>query len=234
MVESYGVDVVRKLWEDRSLYSPGNDDLLWFRDAWERMGIGEISKVTNYYAINAAKLITGQSGRFDDGGKLVGKINPEFKGFGIGASDTNKVRAWATSIGGYAIYPAKISRHSIPEGMNVAAYSSSPENKGNLVVVHAPSLNTEVYEATAQERIIGLLESDTALYLINVTGKAGDSWNFYGTYRSVGISKRKLGVSPNYTQTRDLLGRSRSGKSASQILIDVSDDKGAARRRIEH
>ena len=45
---------------------------------------------------------------------------------------------------------------------------------------------------------------------------------------------RKLGVSPNYTQTRDLLGRSRSGKSASQILIDVSDDKGAARRRIEH
>jgi len=234
VVESYGVDVVRKLWEDRSLNSPGNDDLLWFREAWERMGIGEISKVTNYYAINSAKLITGQRGEFDDNGKLVGKINPEFKPFKIGISDTDKVSSWTTSIGGYAIYPAEISRNSIPAGMNIATYSSSPENKGNLVVVHAPSLNTEVYEATTQEHIIGLSESDTALYLINITGKAGDSWNFYGTNRSVGISKRNLGVSPNYTQTRDLLGRSRSGKSASQILIDVSDDKGAARRRIEH
>ena len=234
LVDLYGTDIVRKLWEDRAKYSPDNDDAAWFTAAWKRLGIDTISRVTKYYAENVVKFVTKQPSAFDDNGKLIGKISPNVTNLTFYSMDTTPSRAFATGTGAYAVYPINISKTNV-SGKNLAVRCDFPENGGNLVVVRLPSMDTKVYDVIDGEYVFSFDAGDTAIIFTNVTGIAGNSWDYYMTSRpSSGISKRKLGLSPNYTQTRDLLGRSRSGKSASQILIDVSDDKGAARRRIEH
>jgi len=233
LVDLYGTDIVRKLWEDRAKYSPDNDDAVWFTAAWKRLKIDTLSTLEKYYSINAVKLITGQSGAFDDGGKLIRKINPTFEAMSIAKVDTTPSQAYGSLIGAYSIYPIALPRQNFPSGMKIAAHSVYPHDEGLLIAVHYPSMDMQFYP-NSHDVAFEYPDTDTMLLLVNAPGGTGNSWDYYATSQSVGISKRKLGLSPNYTQTRDLLGRSRSGKSASQILIDVSDDKGAARRRIEH
>lgn len=234
LVDLYGTDVVRKLWEDRANYSPGNDDAVWFTAAWKRLGIDTISNVTKYYAENAVKLITGQAGKFDDDGKLIGKINPSFQSMSFIERDTTVSAGWSSSIGAYAIYPIMLTKANSLNGKNVCAAIGYENDGGVLVAVRYPSMKTEIYDISHPSYVLSWGEQDTMILFVNVTGNVGNGWVYYLSNQTSGISKRKFGLTPNYTQTRDLLGRSRSGKTASQILIDVSDDKGAARRRIEH
>jgi hypothetical protein len=136
------VDVIRKLWEDRAAIGAGNDDAAWFTAAWKRLKIDTISNLTKYYGTNAVKLITGQSGSFDDGGKLIGKINPSYNGITLYSTDTTSSSAWGAPIGPFAICPFGLSRSMLPvTNWNIVAIPEYPTLVGNLYVVHYPSIS---------------------------------------------------------------------------------------------
>lgn len=230
MVDLYGVDVIRKLWEDRAANSAGNDDAAWFKLAWNRLKLDTISNLTRYYAENAVKLITGQSGAFDDNGTLVGKINPTFDSFSLGSADTTRIECWSSYVGPYALYPIKLRRSNVPSGMNVAAFVDDTVGGGNLAVVHYPSKAMEVYSPSSADYIINWLSTDTMLLLVNATSSVGSSWDYFGTWSVSSVHPRYIHI-PVYTRSTDVLGRPVSSKGPGMIRIDLTSDGDGARRR---
>ncbi len=232
IVDLYGVNAIRKLWEDRAALAPGNDDAAWFKSAWARMKLDTISNLTRYYGENAVKLITGQSGKFDDGGALIGKVNPAFESFKLDARDTIESQSWTSLIGAYGIYPLALSKGDVPSGANVVALTNVPISGGNLVVVHYPSHFTQLFDVTNSDYVIGWLPTDTMLLLVNVTGEIGNSWNYYATTRTAGIHPRTTFLKPTaYTRSFDLFGRPVPSSGSRQVRIDLNATTDGSRRR---
>jgi hypothetical protein len=229
MVDLYGVHSIRKLWEDRAANDAGNDDAAWFKDAWKRLKLDTISHLTRYYGENAVKLITGQSSAFDDSGKLVGKIDPSTTPMRFWSVDTTPSSEWGTLAGPYAILPSTLSKSNLPAGLSLAFVTDSSAG-GNLYVLRYPSRKMEIYDVSSTTRILSFGDQDTMLELINVTGEADNSWNFYGTSQASSLRPRSYNL-PVYTRSTDVLGRPVSSQGPGMIRIDLTSDGDGARRR---
>lgn len=232
MVDLYGVDVIRKLWEDRAAIGAGNDDAAWFKAAWKRLKIDTISNLTKYYGTNAVKLITGQSGTFDDGGALVRKINPTIPTFTLSASDTTELNSWTASIGAYAIRPFEILKSGLPGSFSrLMVYSAFPEFGGNLYAIHMPSRVMESFDVLPNNYTEAFSTSDTSMIFIDVTGEDGSSWGYYGTTRTSSLQSRLRLARPIFTRSTDILGRATSSSGPSQVRIDLTATTDGTRRR---
>lgn len=232
IVDLYGVDVIRKLWENRATSAPGNDDAAWFSAAWKKLKIDTISHLTKYYGENAVRLITGQTSTFDDGGQLIGKIIPTISTFNLLAQDTTRSLSWSATIGAFAMRPYALTKSGLPEGVSrIAAFVNYPEYGGNLFVVHLPSKKMVSYEVSDNDYVVPFAPEDTSLLLIDVTGSEGNAWGYFGTNLPVGIRPRSIKIQPGFTKSFDLFGRPVSSSGSSQIRIDLNTENDGTRRR---
>lgn len=233
MVDLYGPHVIRKLWEDRAANSAGNDDQIWFKAAWGRLKIDTISRLTRYYGENAVRLITGQSGAFDDGGKLVGLINPAITNAQFLPMDTTRGMAWGSPAGMFAISPYGLTQSGLgAPNWNIVVAAANPENGGDMYVVHYPSKKMDIIPSIDREAVVQFSPTDTMLVFVNVAGDKSGGWVFYGTTRApIGVHRRTEFLKPAYTRSLDILGRSLPAIGTNQIHIDRTSDGEGSRRR---
>lgn len=231
MVDLYGTDVVRKLWEERIGASGIFVDLEWFDMAWPRIKVDTISNLTDYYGLNAVKLITGQSSKFDEDGALTGKINPVFDSVFIRKQDTTIQRAYGLLGGRYGIDNLRIRFSAAPDTvMRIAIECSWPDSAGKMYVVHFPSKETEIIQPSTKVHVTGYRDSDTLIVAFAVGSNNATGWGVYGTSQAVGVSRRSSMRIPQYTQTRDIFGRPVSKSGSTQIRIETAPSQGSRSR----